>query len=246
MQTMLLRSPSKHQDLLMKENEKETETEGNLHLDPPPVMDVDGKDVSDEDNDSTFGSEYDMAAEFNFIELDSDDEPANTTGTNIPHFPSLPPARPTQARGSTATVNPRPLAPPSSTTAIPPTRTRGLAGSKLPRALAPASIFPMSSTQTRSSTGTNISRPLGPPTFATIAAPPQAKGSAPSSSRLSSAARGVSIWQTSLLSSEPSGPPPGYTPSAQSLCVVRNSRITKFVYISSLSVHADLQRETGL
>lgn len=49
-----------------------------MHLDPPPVthgapFDVDGKDLSDEDNDSTFGSEYDMAAELNLIKLDSDD-----------------------------------------------------------------------------------------------------------------------------------------------------------------------------
>jgi hypothetical protein len=395
----------------MKENEKEGETERDLHLDPPPVWDVDGKDLSDEDNvnDSTFGSEYDRAAE-----LDSDDEPASTTGTNIPHFPSVPstpvipptpasstgtviwhplvpsstttipptqargstgtvnprplvppsffidvsdgandsnfrseyddmgeeveenqveenliqfdsdgesqsrllkprmelrtwltgkinhflrtkpantmgtniphfpsvpstpvipptPARgstgtairhplvpsstttipPTQARGSTGTVNPRPLVPPSSTTTIPPTQTRSSAGSKFPHLLlAPSSIFPMSSTQTRSSTGSDTSHPLarpsGPPTLATIAAPPQAEGSTPSSSRLPPAARGVNPWQMSFQSSEPRGPPPVYNPSAQSLCAVRNSRITSFVLILSLSVHADLQRETGL
>ena len=77
----------------MKENEKEAETDGDLHLEPPPVIDVDGKDVSDEDNDSTFGSEFDIAAE-----LDSDDEPMNTTGTNIPHFPvtSLSPSDPSK------------------------------------------------------------------------------------------------------------------------------------------------------
>ena len=141
----------------MKENEKETETEGDLYLDdPPPVWDVDGKDVSDEDNDSTFGSD---------AELDSDDEPASTTGTNIPQFPSLPSAPPTQVRGSTDTVIRHPSVPSSSTTTIPPTQ--------------------------------------GPPP--------------------------VSL--------------PVYTPH---LCVVRNFRITSFAFISSLSIHADLQRETGL
>jgi hypothetical protein len=58
-------------------------------------------------------------------------------------------------------------------------------------------------------------------------------GSTPSSSRLPPAARGVNPWQMSLQSSEPRGPPPVYNPSAQSLCAVRNSRITSFVFISS-------------
>ena len=243
-------------------------------------MDVDTNsffNVSDEDNDSS-GSEYDdMAEEFeenqveeNLIQMDSDGEPANTTGTNSPHFPSVLSAPPTQARGSAGTiirhsfdtpsstttippaqargstgpVNRHPLIPPSSTTTIPPTQARGLTGSNFPHALVPSPIFPMSSTQTRSSNGTNISRPLGPPTFATIATPPQAKGSTPSSPQLSPAARGGHLWQTGLLSSDP--PPPVYTPSPHPLCVVRNSRITSFVFISSLSVNVDLQRETSL
>jgi hypothetical protein len=211
---MLLRSPSKNRD-----------------FDPPAVthgapMDLDGKDPSDEEND---GSEYDMApaeVEQNLIQLDSDDEPTNTTGTHVPYFPSVPsPFIPlTQARGSTRTVTRQPLGSTSSTTTIPPTQTRSSAGSNIPHPLAP--IFPMSSTQTRSSTGTHTSRPLarplGPPTYTTIAAAPQAEGSAPSSHQLSPGARGITPWQMGLLTPDPRGRPPAYTPSVQ-LCVVRNS-----------------------
>jgi hypothetical protein len=277
-----------------KENEKETETEGEMHLDPLPVthgapmdIDTDFFDVSDGDNDSNFGSEYDDIAEEveenqveeNLIQIDSDSEPANTTGTNSPPFPSVPSAsaiHPTPARGSTGTINRRPLdtssstttipptqargstgtaiwdplVPPSSTTTIPPTQNRGLAGSNFPHALAPPPIFPLSSAQARSSTGSDTSHPLarpsGSPTFATIAAQPQGKGSGSSSSRLSPAARGVGSWPMSLQLSEPKGPPPVYTPNPQPLCVVRNSRIASIVFISSLSVNADLQRETSL
>jgi hypothetical protein len=279
-----------------KENKKETETEGEMHLDPPPVTngvpmnidsDMDFIDVSDGDNDSNFGSEYDDMAEEveenqveeNLIQFHSDGEPANTTGINLPHFPSVPstpvipptPARgstgtvirhpsdtpsstttipPTRARGSTGTIIRHSLVPPSSTTTIPPTQTRSSPGSNFPHPLTPSPIFPIPSTQIRSSTGSDTSRPFarpsGPPTLATIAAPPQEKGSTPSSSRLTPAARGVNPWQMNLQSSEPRGPPPVYTPSAQSMCVVRNSRINSFVFISSLSVNADLQRETGL
>ena len=225
-----------------------------MHLEPPPVIDVDGKDVSDEDHDSTFGNEYDMAAEFNPIEPDSDDEPANTTGTNIPHFPSLPSAPPTQAKDSTGTVNPRPLVPPSSTTTIPsPTQARSSGGSNIPHLLAPSSIFPETSTPTRSSTGADISGPLGPPPFVIIPTPPQAWQTAPLDPlpQLSPTAWGIwnpwHPWQMGFQSSEPTGPSPVYmSPSAQFPCVVRNSRITSFVFISSLSVHAGLRRETGL
>ena len=233
-----------------------------MHFDPPVThgapMDIDDTDsffnVSDEDNDS-FGSEYDDMAEEveenqveeNLIQIDSASEPSNTTGANSPHFPSVPSAPvipptqargltgtaiqhplephsssttipPTQARGSTSTIIRHSLVPPSSTTTIPPTHTRSSAGSNFPHTLAPNPISPMPSPQTRSSTGTDTSRPLGSPTYANITAPPQAKGSISSSSR---------IWQMSLQPSEPRGPPPVYTPSAQPLCVVRNSdRIT--------------------
>ena len=251
-----------------KENEKEIETGGEMHVDPRPVthevptdIEMDFFEVSDGDNDSNFGSEYDDMAEeieenqveenLNQIDLD-DGEPANTTGTNSPHFPSVPSSpvvHPTPERGLTGTVIRRSLVPPSSTITIPPAQTRGLPGSNLPHPLVPSPIFPIPSTQTRSSTGSDTSRPLARPsgpTVATIAAPSQVKGSTPSSSRLPPAGRGVGPWQMSLQSLEPRGPPPLYTPSAQSLCVVRNSRITSFVFISSLSVNAGLQRETGL
>jgi hypothetical protein len=236
----------------MKENDKETEPEGEIHplVTHGAPLDVDGKDVSDEDNDSTFGSEYNMAAQLNEIELNSDNEPVNTMGTNITHFPSLPSAPLTQVRGSTATtVNPRPLVPPSSTTTIPPTQTRSSAGSNIPHLLAPSSIFPETSTPTRSSTDTDIS---GPPPFVIVPSPPQAWQTAPLDPlpHLSPAAWGIwnpwHPWQMGSLSSEPTGPSPVYIPSAQLPCVVRNSQTTSFVFISSLSVHTGLRRETGL
>jgi hypothetical protein len=245
-----------------EENEKRTET-SEMHLDPLAVthgapMDVDRTDsfivVSDEDdNDSNFGSDYDMAAEVeDLIQLDSgdDSEAANTKGTNIPHLPSVPASPvipPTQARGPTGTVNSHSLVPPSSTTTIPPTRTRSSAtGSDIPHPLAPIPTFPIPSTQTRSSTGTDISRPFAPPSFSTIAALPQIRGPTSPSPQLSTATGGTPTWQRNLMSHEPTGPPPIYTPRAQPLCVVRNSQTTSFIFISSLSVNSDLQRETGL
>ena len=174
--------------------------------------------------------------EENLIQTDSVGEPVNTTGTNSPHFPSVPSSpviHPTPARGSIRAVIRRLLVPSSSTTTIPLAQTGFiLSGPNRPHpSLSP--IFPIPPTQTRSSTGSGTSRPFARPSvlprYAAIAAPPQAKGSAPFS--LSPAARGVGPWQMSL---------------QPSLCVVRNSRITSFVFISSVSVNAGLQQETGL
>ena len=212
-----------------KENEKETEM-NEMHLDSPPMphgapMDVDSSSfiyVSDEnDNDSNFGSEYEMAAEVeeNLIQLDEDDDTPNTTGTNVPSAPSAPVNPPTQARGPTGTVSSHPLVPPSSIITTPPT-------------------------QARSSTGTDISRPLTSYTSYGIATVlPQTKGSAPLSPQLSTATRSIPARSRSFMSPDPTGPPPY---SAQSLCVVGNSQITSFVFISSLPVNAGLQREIGL
>ena len=221
-----------------EENEKETET-SEMYLDLPPMthgapMDVDDSSfiyVPDEDeSDSNFESEYEMAAEVkeDLIQLDSDDAAANTTGKNIPHLPSVPSApvvSTTQARGPTGTVSLHPLVPPSSTITIPPTQTRNSTG---PHPLSPHLIFPIPSTQTRSSTGTDISRPVVPPSFATVAALPLEKGPTPSSPQLSAATRSITAWQRSLMSvsAEPTGPPPVYTVRPQPLCVVRNSQIT--------------------
>ncbi|KIM41675.1 hypothetical protein M413DRAFT_444923 [Hebeloma cylindrosporum] len=232
------------------DNGRGKEKEDDMHVDPPSAtpggpMDIDRTvsliDVSDDDS---FGSEHDMAAEpeVNLIQLDNDG-PANTTGANIPNFPSVPttapvvpqaaPPSPTTtlpptytpgfpgsgARGSPHS-GPNPLIPPSSTITIPPAQTRSTNGSDLPHPLAPANVFPVPSPQIRSSTGTDISRPFAPPSFATVAALSQTRGSAPSSPQ---ATRG-SPWQLSLLSSEPPGPPPVYTPRAQSLCVICNEK----------------------
>jgi len=220
-----------------KEKEKRTETESEMRLDPPygAPMDVDRADsfiyVSDED--SMFGSEYEMAGEDAGDLIQFGEEPTNTTGTNIPYLPSVPTsspvAPPTQARVPFGGDNPHLLVPPSSTVTIPP---RG-------HSLAPAPTFRVSLTQTRSSTGTDISHPLLPPSFTDL---PPTNGHGPTSN----SPQVSSIWQRGLMSHEPTGPPPVYTPRSPPLCVVRNSHIPSSVFISNLSVNIGLQRETGL
>ena len=241
-------------------------------------MDLDGKDPSDEEND---GSEYDMApaeVEQNFIQLDSDDELANTdfpsvppdsvipltqargsTGTGIgdPFVPTrIPPA---QTRSSTRAVTRPPLLAPRSTTTSP-TQARGLThGSSTTfsstqtrssaglNSLARSSTFSMSSTQTRSSTGTDTSRPLGPPTFSSVAALPQAKGSPPPSPQLPPTGSSISPRQVGVLSHSSSNTfsPTHTRSSAGSNSLARSSTFSTSSTQTRSSTGTDTSRPLG-
>jgi len=246
-----------------------------MDVDRPTGSYIDVSDNDSFGSDYDFALDFEDSDDLMKFDMDEElPHPASSNGTNVPHPLASPgpttitvPARTSAAppspqlahstRGSlTRSESLRASAPAltAQTSPAPPSpqlahSTRGaLSRSESLRASAPALTGQTSpappSPQPAPSARTGLARHrslMAPsPTLSTqITVPPP---TFPQQHTTSSAPD----WQRNLLSLEPAGPPPVYTPRAQPLCVVRYSLFTPYISFLKSFVCTGLQRETSL